>query len=524
MMQFAVFSLAGALVALMAPGLPAGRTAAVLGAPPPERIVRVLAGADLQAVLDAARPGDFIELPAGATFRGSFVLPNKPIVTSGRQWIVIYSSALWRLPPPGTPLVPAVHAQLMPKIVSDNGDPAIRVAAGAHHYMLAGLEVTTTSASLLDLVYLDFPGQRVEQIPTDITLYRCYIHGNATGDIRRGVALNGARLAVIGSYVSDFHHRSEDSHAIQGWNGPGPFRIIGNYLEAAGVNVMFGGEDPTIDGLVPSSIEVRGNHFFKPLTWRDGPWSVKNLFELKNARGVLVEGNIFENNWAQTQHGFALVLTPRNQSNTAPWSEVSSVTITNNIIRHATAGVNILGSDDIHISEKTRRILIRNNLFEDIGAFPGELPDVGVLFLVSDGPEELVIDHNTAVHTANPIRATTLNQTVNQWPSTGFIFTNNIVFNNGGVSGNGTPLETLRTWFSGFVFVRNVLIGGDATQYLPDAPDNFFPALVDDVGFTDLSGSDYQLAPTSPFRSMGTDGEDIGVDLDALTAVLLRWW
>ena len=39
----------------------------------------------------------------------------------------------------------------------------------------------------------------------------------------------------------------------------------------------------------PSDIEVSGNHFFKPLTWKvddpsylGTPWTVKNIFELKN--------------------------------------------------------------------------------------------------------------------------------------------------------------------------------------------------------------------------------------------------
>src|SRR3989442_10365123 len=223
---------------------------------------KVPAGGDLQAALDAPRPGDFIELPAGATFTGNFILPNK----TGGQWIVIYSSALWRLPPPGAPLAPD-HANLMPKIVSPNSLPAIRTAAGAHHYLVVGVEVTTTSPADFTLVYLESPGQTaVGQVPTDIILYRCYIHGTPTGDIRSGVALNGARLAVIGSYLSDFHHRTEDSQAIAGWNGPGPFTIVGNYLEAAGENILFGGVDPTIPGLVPADIQIRGNHFFKPLS------------------------------------------------------------------------------------------------------------------------------------------------------------------------------------------------------------------------------------------------------------------
>src|SRR5206468_132741 len=120
-----------------------------------------------------------------------------------------------------------------------------------------------------------------------------------------------------------------DSQAIMGWNGPGPFKIVNNHLEGAGENVMFGGADPPIHSLVPSDIEIRQNHFFKPLSWREGdptyagtPWTIKNLFELKNARRVLVEGNVFENIWRAAQDGFALQLTVRNQYGGAPWSTI----------------------------------------------------------------------------------------------------------------------------------------------------------------------------------------------------------
>src|SRR2546426_839319 len=119
-----------------------------------------------------------------------------------------------------------------------------------------------------------------------------------------GIAMNSASTAVIDSYISDFKD-TKDSLAIASWNGPGPFKIVNNYLEAAGENVMFGGLDPAIPNLVPADIEIRGNHFFKPTAWR-GVWAaVKNLFELKNARRVLIEGNIFENKWLAAPAGWA---------------------------------------------------------------------------------------------------------------------------------------------------------------------------------------------------------------------------
>src|SRR5919206_261134 len=144
------------------------------------------------------------------------------------------------------------------------------------------------------------------------------------------------RAAVVDSYISDFKEVGADSQAIGGWNGPGPLKIANNYLEAAGENIMFGGADPKIADLVPSDIEIVRNDLAKPLRWRKGDpsfegveWTVKNLFELKNARRVLVNGNLLEYNWPQAQNGFSILFTPRNQKGDSPWSTVEDVLFTN---------------------------------------------------------------------------------------------------------------------------------------------------------------------------------------------------
>jgi len=478
---------------------------------------------DLQAALAAAHPGDVLELPAGATFIGNFVLPSKP----GSEWITIRSSAHERLPPSGSRVSPS-DATLMPKIVSPNAAPALTTASKAARYRIIGIEVTTTSPVNSNLVRLEAPRQTsLDRIPTDILIDRCYIHGTPAGSVRRGIVLNGARLAVVGSYLSDFHDRGADSQAITGWNGPGPFQIVNNYLEAAGENVMFGGADPAIDHLVPADIEIRGNHFDKPLSWRVGdpayagiPWTVKNLFELKNARRVVVRGNIFEHNWIQAdQHGFAVVFTPRNQQGRAPWSEVADVTFTDNVVRHSVAGIQLLGWDYLRPSQQTRRIVIRNNLFTDIGGPQGDGNYFsGTLVWMMDGAADVVIDHNTALQSGSPIVASVI--VPERKTQSGFVFTNNIArLNQNGVSGDGTlgdPGRTLATYFPGAVFEGNVLVGRDGRY----PPQNFFPPSVDAIGFVNLLQGDYRLAASSRYSQASDAGSDPGVDVGALRAAL----
>ena len=84
-------------------------------------------------------------------------------------------------------------------------------------------------------------------------------------------------------------------------------------------------------------------------------WQVKNIFELKNARRVRVEYNLFENNWQAAQPGYAVVFTPRNQDGGCPLCVVESVDFTHNIVRNVAAGVNILGYDTNNSSRQTKR-------------------------------------------------------------------------------------------------------------------------------------------------------------------------
>ena len=66
--------------------------------------------------------------------------------------------------------------------------------------------------------------------------------------------------SISASHISDCKGVGQDTQAIAGWNGPGPFTIDNNYLEGAGENVMFGGADPAILNLVSDRITFRRNY------------------------------------------------------------------------------------------------------------------------------------------------------------------------------------------------------------------------------------------------------------------------
>jgi hypothetical protein len=245
------------------------------------------------------------------------------------------------------------------------------------------------------------------------------------------------------------------------------------------------------------------------------PWTVKNLFELKNARRVLIEGNLFEHSWAHAQVGFAILLTVRGEAGTAPWSVVEDVTFTNNIVRHAAGGIQMLALDDHGPTQRAQRLLIRNNLFDDIGAAQW---GTGVpLFQALRGTTNLVIDHNTALASYAVIVA-------EGEPHRSFVFRNNIMaYGTYGIIGTGTApgSDTLDLYFPGAVIERNAFADPDAVGAEPSyPPTNSFLASLDDVGFEHRAGGNYRLVASSPYKKAGTDGIDLGVDFDALAEAM----
>jgi hypothetical protein len=451
----------------------------------------VPAGGDLQAAINTAVPGDTIVLEAGATYRGPFVLPRK----TGDSYITIQSSRVAEIVGRITPLQRGLLANLRSNV---GGDPVIRTATGAHHYRLVGLEIATFSATdlIYDLVRLGDSNQTdLSNVPHHLILDRLYIHGFATQSVQRGVSLNSAETTISNSYISNIHMVGFDTQAICGWNGPGPFHIINKYLEAAGENIMFGGSLPAISNLVPSNIEIRRNYFFKPLSWKVGHatyagihWSIKNLLEFKNARNVVVDGNVLENSWTDSQIGYAVLFTVRSEDGRAPWATVENISFTNNTVKNTEQGLQLLGSDYPYQSGRGNGLTISNNLFTGIAN----------RFLTMNGYYNVNLTRNTHVQSGN---VTALYGE----PSIGFVYTSNITVRSGyGFFGDdiGEGKPALAAYTPGYVFQNNVIAGGAATIY---PTGNFFP--------TSLSG-----VLDSTYRVTNLTYANLGCDINALNA------
>jgi hypothetical protein len=274
---------------------------------------------------------------------------------------------------------------------------------------------------------------------------------------------------------------------------------------------------------VPSGITIRRNLITKPLAWMSQSWVVKNLVEFKNARDVVVEGNTIENNWAAGQQGYSVIFSPRNQSNTAPWSVVRNITVQNNVIRHVAAVFNILGYDDISPSQQTQDIIIRNNLVYDVStayAIPNH-PANGRLAVIGAGPKNVTFDHNTVDNNGSSTIFFYRGKTPTGIQIGGFELTNNLlragtwlVF--GEIAGEGTAAFNM--YAPGGIIQHNTFAGSAAKLY---PVGNDFPTVAVWLGdFANAAAADYRLDSTSLSNSAATDGKNLGVDFTELNAAL----
>jgi uncharacterized protein YjdB len=473
--------------------------------PSSSRTLYVNAGGNLQAALDSAKRGDEIVLQAGATFTGNFELKTKP-GTTANGWITVRSSAMNQLPPLGGRVNPALHAVHMPKIVTPNVLPAVATAwaqSNISGWRLVGLEILVAPGAALQpqvqqgIVVIGTSGSTqvtAAQTPREIILDRVYIHGQSNTNTKRCLSANGAVIAVIGSQLLECHGKGFDSQAILAWNGPGPFLIENNRLEAAGEVIMFGGDLASIPNLVGSDITIRRNHLTRPMSWQ-GVWTVKNLFELKNAQRVLFEQNVLENHWVDAQAGSSIVL--GTADNPCSWCIVSDVTFQWNHIHNVAGGFNLF--PNYGNAQPMRRVKIMHNLVTGLGA--AGLGSNGRFLTVQNNVDDVWFEHNTGMG------VTTYVDLTGTLKKARFTFRNNVgggaTYNWFSSQGSGDAANSANL-SSPYLVANNGFVAA-ATALLPSG--SLRTGALSTAGFVNATwpNGDWSLTAISPFAGLGVD-------------------
>ncbi|HKG62248.1 MAG TPA: hypothetical protein VKB05_20985 [Pyrinomonadaceae bacterium] len=465
------------------------------------RIIEVKDGRQLQRALNDAAAGDELVLDAGVTYNGNFKLPVK----SGDAFITIRSSRCTELPN-GVRVTPA-QAPLMARLATPNVSPVLLAPPRSHHWRFQCLEFTQGSAvgeSGYNLIQLGegdaAAGQKtLDDVPHHLEFDRVIVRARDDKTaVQRGITLNSGYTSVTNSHISGIKWAGVETQAVGGWNGPGPFEIVNNYLEAAGVNVLFGGARPSIPDLVPSDITIKNNDVVKLLSWRQGDpsfagtaWTVKNLLELKNARRVTISDNRMKNNWPHAQVGWAVIF---NAFHDGGWEVVDDVQFLRNTIRNSTNGINLRGLDTGDKALRMHRIKIVDNHFEGLGAYGQEAKP----FQLLGGSEDVEIDHNTVSNSTHSL----IMDSAPGFSHVRLKFINNTVphgsygvFSDGGALGK----DAMNLRASNWLMEKNALI---ATP--PDLrskyPKNYFPE-----------------TPDAAARLLGTDNVAVGARIPAAT-------
>ena len=354
---------------------------------------------------------------------------------------------------------------------------------------------------------------------------------------------------------------SEGAQSFIAGNGPGPVLLQNNLISGTGIPIHF--DDSGGWWYDRHDYVVRRNLFTAPLTQEaGGPQSDglhyfhRQMIEWKGGQRILVDGNIFQNSFADvTPLGAALVLTPR------AGGYVSDVMISNNTFSQNAGGIALAAIDSYTpVSKPLERVSISNNLFHHndgyqnvaISARPAA---TGVLLYYGYAAADLRFDHNTLYDNRgyDPVYMHLVLDFIE-----GTSFTNNIFWVNDDASRRGVDGESYSTcpgvaealmdcaFVAGtqteYTFARNMLFPGwtNSAQFTslldPAALQAAYPGLTENwvingasigerlanagLNAVGAGGGDFRVQPQSPYAAGGSfaasDGTALGANIDQL--------
>ncbi len=235
-------------------------------------------------------------------------------------------------------------------------------------------------------------------------------YANGCGDdMAAGAVMNADNSWFMWNYVEKIHSAGAETHATSFGFSNGPLKFNSNWIEGGSAGVFSGGAPVDSAGGPLRNLEFRKNFVGVDLAWRQlacnaghspappfgcGPiaanhhnspfnWARKNALELKLCIQCVLDGNIFDGNWADGQDGTLVVNSVRVISGGQnagifdpvtglPATGVQDIRYTNNWFRNSNQGPGMATrSGQIGSGGGTSLPIIRvdwqNNAFSNIG-------------------------------------------------------------------------------------------------------------------------------------------------------------
>jgi dienelactone hydrolase len=487
------------------------------------RDVPVANSAAFQTALDNAIDGDKILLTPGVTYAGQFTLRKRG--TPG--WVEIRTNisiaTLDATCPQNTRMTPAMVASLnLATIQNTASNGGIKTDVGCRGYRFTAVQFTST-VDVAGIIRFGENYVTSADICSFLGLDRCYSPGSTTLSIRRLV--NGACSYgfVKDSYIRHMVDSGTDSQGIAIFGCKGPWLVQNNYCEGYAEHCIVGGAWSGLPGTnpdgYPSDVIIRGNFFTKDLSLRGtGPYIIaKNGVESKTCNRLLIENNIVEHTFRDQQVGYGiLVKTDTSQDSSRIYGGSRNVEVRNNWVRNVACGFQFAANPDgtantIHVN----KVWVHDNLFENINLSPDATGD-GLSVAFDGDLKDIWMEHNTFVKGTEGGNIGVRLGTPGTVATGNMFVRSNLFFNNTYGPKQDSGPRGAQAWTDYFAgtsasaFVNNVFIGSLVNDYA--ALPNNFKALSDSaVGFTDLAGGIYSLAPASPYKGQAHDGLDIGI-------------
>jgi hypothetical protein len=346
-------------------------------APTPLTTIHVPCGTPIQPVLDDALAGTRIELDPGCLYKGTLTV--RPKAGASAAHLLTITTRGWTSKGEGISglVTPADKPRLATIEATDRNYAAFYVpnGVGAGFVRLVGVAFNgCPPAGACDIIRLGASGHTpAEELPDTIVMEQIVILGDPVFGSKRGVSANARNVTLRQSWCAEIFIAGQDTQCFSAMRGGINVLLEYNYLAAGAENILAGGDTIPAAHLVPRQWIVRRNILHKPARWRpvaqggDGrSRQIKNLFELKQITGALVEENLMVGNWVAAQAGAAVLLNTTTQGTCPECTGVQDVIFRNNVILDSAGGLSIQGysyEPDSQSVGKTTNIRIEGNYF-----------------------------------------------------------------------------------------------------------------------------------------------------------------